>query len=198
MVQLTSILVLFLSFSIQLIKQITANDREHTYRFIKCQSFDPKIIRVEFCSINNTKTLTNLKIGLTLINTLNKPIYLQFSIARKTAGNYFQDYFRTELIEFCSVMEGANANPFFKGILDGIGKTAPNLIHPCPYKAGFIDASNLTIDSTKTFNFPLPGTYKVELTFYGKSKKPFGLIRTNEVIDGVWDKIGRVELPKII
>lgn len=168
---------------------------KHYYKFIRCKSFDPKSVRVEFCNLNITKDVNIFNLGFTLLKNLTKPIYLQYSIARKTSGNFFQDYFRTELIEFCGVMTGAKTNPFLKGILDGVGKTAPELIHHCPYKAGLLNASNLIIDGSKTFNFPLEGTYKIELTFYGKSKTPLGLIRTDEVVQSDRDNSGRVELP---
>jgi hypothetical protein len=144
-----------------------------------------------------TKTANIFDIGFTLLKTLDKPIYLQLSVGRKTIGNYFQDYFRTELIEICAVMNGAKTNPFFKGMIDGLGKTGSELLHPCPYKAGFINGSGLTFDNTKTYNFALSGTYKIEWNFYSKAKTPLGLIRSNEVIEGGWDKIGRVDLPRL-
>jgi hypothetical protein len=168
----------------------------NSYKFIRCKSFDPKTARVEFCSINQTKTLNTFNVGFTLFKTLNKPIYLQYVVARKTQQNYFQDYFRTELIEICSVFEGASTNPFFKGILDNVGKSAPNLIHPCPFKAGLVDGSNLTVERRKTFTFELPGTYKIELAIYTKNKAPLGLIRTNEVIENSLVKVGKVDLPR--
>lgn len=72
---------------------------KHYYKSIRCRSFDPKTIQFEFCRVRKDKNWVYFDFGFGVLKTLNKPIYMQLSIARKTKQNYFQDYFRTEQIE---------------------------------------------------------------------------------------------------
>lgn len=91
--------------------------------------------------------------------------------------------------------EMTKANPYLKGILTAIGSGAPDLIHKCPYNVGFVNATNVKFDASKSFYFPIVGHFKVELNFYSKNKMPLGVIRTDEIIEGELEKSGSVDLP---
>ena len=108
-------------------------------------------------------------------------------IRKKTKENFYQDFFKTELIELCSVMEGAATNPMFKATLDSIKKTAPMLIHECPYE-GYVNATGVVIDTSKGMEVLMSGIYKLELFFYKKNKTPLGKLRFNMEYNRNWDK----------
>lgn len=186
-------LLLLLYFSPSQSKEIDRNNIKHSYKFVRCKSFDPQTIKFEICGTRVEKNWRYFDIGFRVLKTLNKPFFLQYTIARKTKDNYFQDYFRTELIEICGVMEGAkNTNPFLKGVLAAVGSSAPELIHPCPYNVGFVNATNIKYDTSKTFYFPIYGHFKIELMIYSKKKTPMTLFRTDE------ERSGSVDFPKNI
>lgn len=160
---------------------ITLSKSQHEYSIkrFNCKSFDQKVLKFENCSVTNLGQTKLLTIIMRFNKDLEKPFYLQVIMAKKTASNYFQDYFRTELIEYCGVMDGSKTNPLFKMILDALG-SVPVLIHKCPYKSGLLNASNIPLDANKLMAFPLTGVYKTELTFYNKKKDPLALMRFDE------------------
>lgn len=164
-----------------------------TRKNFKCKSFDPKTIQFEFCKIEAKDGSFIFFVSANLLKNISKPLYLQASIARKTKQNYFQDYFRTELIECCDVLSGGKTNPFIKGIIDGIGKNVPDLIHPCPYLTGLINVS-FVMNDAKTYNFGISGTYKIELNFYTKRKLPFFMVRSDQI--GT-ETSGTMDFPKV-
>lgn len=160
---------------------ITSSKSHEEFRIkrFKCKSFDQQVFTVQNCSVRDTERKIYYSIVFKLNKYLPKPFYLQIVLAKRTASNYFQDYFRTDLIEVCGVMEEMKINPFFKTILDALG-SVPDLIHPCPYKAGILNASNIIVEKSKIFHFPLLGVYKSEYNFYNKKKAPLAFIRIDQ------------------
>lgn len=151
------------------------------HRNFKCKSFDQKSIIVDHCNVQKVQRDFVYNMALKVLKNLTKPVYLRCVIGRKTNQNYFQDYFRSEMIEYCGAMDGGLTNPFFKGFIDAFVKAAPELIHPCPYLVGPLNSS-FSIDHAKVFNLGISGTYKVELTFYNKKKMPLASVRSDQKI----------------
>lgn len=176
----TSIMKLLSLFFIFLFILVSESYNHHTIKRFKCKSFDQQLAKFEECSAKNLGQKKLLNIVLRLYKDVPNPFYLYVIIAKKTKQNYFQDYFRTELINFCAVMEGAKTNPIFRMVLDALGP-AGELIHPCPYKAGLLNASNISFDSEKV-NIPITGLFKSEITFYNKKKTPLAMMRIDEEI----------------
>jgi hypothetical protein len=89
-------------------------------------------------------------------------------------------------------MDGLGTDAFIKKTIEGLG-SVPDLIHPCPYKAGIINVSNIELDVSKMMRFPLAGIFKVEYTFYTKKKTPFFNLRVDEEITSSEKKSGSVD-----
>lgn len=146
------------------------------YKKIQCKSFDRDLVRFDICAVGKLKNIDSLDIGFMLFKEVNKPLYLQITASRKMRENYFQEFFRTNLIEYCDLMNGLKTNFFVASLVNDIKKTAPAFIHPCPFE-GFINGSNLIVDSKKINNFWIKGIFKLEFTFYKKNKRPLAMAR---------------------
>jgi hypothetical protein len=70
-------------------------EAQHSFKRLKCKSFDENLIRINNCSLN--ENILNLVV--TLLKDARKPFYVHVVMAKKTKENFYQDYFRTELIE---------------------------------------------------------------------------------------------------
>lgn len=169
--------LIFLAFLYTL---ITSESVDNPYKNVRCKSFDPQVIKFDICKVNANQVKKSLNIAFTLFKPLNKPLYLQIITSKKTRENFYQEYIRTGLIDYCSTMEGAMTNVFVAGIIEGMRDSAPELIHPCPFNVGFVNVSNLVIDFTKTLNFLMAGNYKTEVSFYKKNKAPFAMVRLDQ------------------
>lgn len=132
---------------------------------MQCKSYDKTHFEYDFCFIKKISLAkSSINLALNLKRPLEKPLNLQIILSRKTQGNFFQTYLKTELVEFCGVLEGAKAHSYMKLIFESIRNTAPMIMKGCPFEK-YINASNIVYDGTKSFHIMVPGVYKTEFFF---------------------------------
>lgn len=138
---------------------------------VECKSLDNKTISFEFCYIKAySRKFVTLNIKFNVGRRVQKPIYIQYIVGHKTSGNSCQQFYKSDLIEFCGLMDENNANPLVKSIINVLNYTAPQLFHKCPYE-GQIEVINATIHGEKAFVLFPTGTYCAEWNFFDDKKK---------------------------
>jgi len=139
---------------------------------IECKSLDNKTITFEFCYVKAySRKLVTLNMKYNIVRRLQKPIYVQYIAGRKTSGNTCQQYYKSDLFDFCDFMDENNANPLVKSIVNVLNYTAPQLFHKCPYE-GQIEVINATVHGEKAFVLFPTGTYCAEWNIFDDKKKP--------------------------
>jgi hypothetical protein len=143
----------------------------HRLKSIECKSLDKKSMSVDYCFVKAySRKLTTLNLKFDLHKKFPKPLYIQYILGRKTSGNYCQNIYKSDLIEFCGIMEGVDANPLIKNIFHLLNATAPQLLHKCPYE-GHVVVTNVTLAMEKSIiSFP-SGTYCTEFNIFDDKKK---------------------------
>lgn len=93
-------------FLILVLKIFVANSQiipqfEVELKSFKCKTYDPKIIASANCSFTKSPTKSFLipTIQIALVKDLNKPLYVQIIVGRKSRENYYQTFLKTDLIE---------------------------------------------------------------------------------------------------
>ncbi|KAL7014480.1 hypothetical protein ACKWTF_015955 [Chironomus riparius] len=160
---------------------------------VECKSLDNKTVEFEFCyakAFSRKTTAFNVKFKLHRI--MQKPFYIQYILSRRTSGNVCQNIFKSDLIEFCGLMDGMDANPMIKNIILILNETAPTLFHKCPYE-GETAVTNATIQDDKALFFIPTGTYCSEVNFFDNKKKQYVNVKMINDIKNSLDILGITE-----
>ena len=184
---------LFLIFVINLTFSASENSNFNRIKSIECKSLDNKTIEFDFCFVKaySRKTATfNLK--FTLHREMKKPFYIQFIMGRRTSGNFCQNMFKSDLVEVCGLMDGAEANPIMKNFIYVLNETAPSLFHKCPYEGETI-VNNATIQVEKAVFFLPTGTYCSDTNFFDHKKKQFVNVKLIIEVKSTMDVLGLTE-----
>jgi hypothetical protein len=113
------------------------------FKSIKC-STDNKTAILKVCSLKAySRRAVGLNLGIDFPEPLERPLYLQV-LMRVSTGLNFHTMIDTNLVEWCSVMDGSEGHLYIQQIIKKIRRTAPTLFHKCPYNG--IDVKNVTID----------------------------------------------------
>jgi len=149
----------------------TDSENGHRIKSVECTSLDNKSVSVDYCFVKAySRKLSTLNMKFDFHRKFPKPIYIQYILGRKTNGNFCQIIFKSDLIEFCGIMEGVDANPLIKNIVHMLNETAPQLFHKCPYE-GQIVVTNATIQVEKSLIAFPSGIYCTELNSFDDKKK---------------------------
>lgn len=156
----------------------TGFDKNFRYTGIQCQSFNPKIVRFDFCFVKKVaENKISVNYGAQLLKVMRKPIYLQIIMSRKMTGNFYQHFVKTERLECCDLLDGKVSNKFVAYLIERTKESSPDLLHKCPYQ-GFLNVTNSVLNNKKEDLFKwFSGKYKTEYHFYDASKKPIGMLR---------------------
>jgi hypothetical protein len=100
--------------------------------------------------------------------------------------------FKSDLIEYCGIMDGADTNPMIKTIIVVLNETAPTLFHKCPYD-GETSVTNVTIEADKALFFVPTGTYCSDLNVFDTNKKQIANIRMINDVKNTLDIFGITE-----
>ena len=93
-----------------------------------------------------SRTHTTLNVGINLTRNIDN-FYVKHRLEYKY-GTIYRTVMNPAAIDWCSFMNGTTQNLFYQVSLDIIGKSVPQLIHPCPYKDE-VKALNITFDISK-------------------------------------------------
>lgn len=98
---------------------------------VQCQSDNSTII-FHFCFVKAiSRKVVTLNVGLTFVKTLKK-FFVQF-IENYRYGNIYREVINTHKMDYCSIMENADSNPFFSSVMKEVKESAGYMFHKCPY-----------------------------------------------------------------
>ena len=146
------------------------------FRSVKCEA-DNKTIVVLHCYLKPvSRKIVTFNLKVKFLVPYKKPIYDQLIIYYRY-GNIYREIIDTHQHELCSVIDGANANPLFKVVINMLKSVAPDLVHKCPY-TGELDLKNFTMNisllDTATMMFP-SGIYRVDVQTIFNGSSAFNL-----------------------
>lgn len=187
----------FLLFSIALI--VAEEEKSIQIKFLsaKCQSFDQSWVKVLTCRVKPlSRNSTILNIEVDLLKQIGEPIYITLDISIRSSTR-FTPVWPTTRFEFCSAMR--NEGMFGKMIFFIIGffrDSVPQLFQKCPFKVGYLDLRNITVDNSK--KYPLDqwiprGTYKLKILLTQDKTNIFSLDLQVELKSGLdWSQWGTI------
>lgn len=154
-------------FSIALI--VRGEEKSINVKFLsaKCQSLDQSWVKVLTCRVKSlSRNTTVLNIEVDLFRQVGEPILIALDISMRSTTR-FTPIWPTTKFEFCSAMR--NEGMFGKMIFFIIGffrDSVPQLFQKCPFKVGYLDLRNITVDNSK--KYPLDqwipaGIYKLKM-----------------------------------
>jgi len=186
-------IILFQIFVIDLTLSASESQNLNRIRSLECKSLDNKTVKFDVCFVKAySRKITAFSVKFTLNRVLQKPFYIQYILSRKTSGNFCQNMFKSDLIEFCGLMDGADANPMIKNIIMVLNETAPQLFHKCPYE-GETSVTNVTIQVEKALFFIPTGIYCSDVNVFDSKKNQLANIRLINDIKNNMDIFGITE-----
>lgn len=147
------------------------------FRGIECTSLAPEIVEFRYCNLEKHLKSTGISVGFTFKQKITKPFYMQMTAKAKN-GKTFIDAFKTDKMEWCSMMLEGTTNPVVKMGVDQVRPLAPKLFSKCPYEGDF-DIRNITLD-----NVVIPaanGIYKIHSKASNGEKALIDMTITMEV-----------------
>jgi len=121
-----------------------------------------------------SRKIVTLNVGVKLLKSLNKPIYIQI-ILYYHYGLIYREVINTKKQEWCDIMDEKSTNIYFSHTIAQIKASAPGLMHKCPYE-GDVEVKNLTIDDEKSFDIFPEGFYKSSMMFFDNNVEPLLLL----------------------
>ncbi|KAL7014482.1 hypothetical protein ACKWTF_015957 [Chironomus riparius] len=122
--------VILLHFLILIVAGPPEKPNSTRLKSIECINFDNKTTTIEFCYVRAySRKFVTLNVKFKLFRKFEKPLYIQYVLSRKSSGNFCQNIYKSDLIEFCGIMDGADVNPFVKSVINILNSTAPQLFH---------------------------------------------------------------------
>jgi len=115
------------------------------FRDIECSSLAADIIEFRYYHLEKHLKSTGISVGFTFKQKISKPFYMQMT-AKVKSGKTFTDVFKTDKMEWCSMMLEGASNPVIKMALDQVRPLAPKMFSKCPYEGDF-DIRNITLDN---------------------------------------------------
>ncbi|CAG9811654.1 unnamed protein product [Chironomus riparius] len=164
---------------------VSSSQSIHRIKSVECISLDNKSLSVDFCFVKAySRQVSTLNLKFDFHRKFPKPIYIQYILGRKNSGNFCQNIFKSDLIEFCELMEGVAANPMIQNLFHLLNDTAPQLFQKCPYQ-GSIIVTNATFDLEKSLVVFPSGLYCTELNSFDDKKKQVTAVKlTFEIKNG--------------
>lgn len=177
-----------------LIPQLTAAAKKEEFTFgarytnIQCRADNITAV-LRYCFLKPySRRLVTANVGLSFLKPLKSPVLAEVIYSYRY-GTIFREVIHSPKMEWCSMMDGAAANPIFSSILQEIKDSVPNLLHKCPYE-GEIDLKNITTAHEKAASVFWEGYYKFELLVWKNSKELFYLNLGTQLKSGLKDSFG--------
>ncbi|CAH1733836.1 unnamed protein product [Chironomus riparius] len=144
--------LLFLYFSMNFAARVQKQNLEPYSRFksIHCNSSNITVsgYKCYIKAFSRTNTTTNIFVNLT------RPVHsfnVRYDLRFKSLSNSQRSIINTTL-EVCSILNGTGSNPVYKWFI-GMMPELEELLHPCPYKVGFLGYSKqLEVDINYVLN----------------------------------------------
>lgn len=153
------------------------NQSFNRIKSLDCKSMDNKTVTFNFCYAKAySRKLVTVNVKFTLHKVMRKPFYVEYILSHRTNLNVFQNMFKSNLIEYCDLMDGMDTNPMIKNVILVLNETAPTLFHKCPYE-GVTTLTNVTIESANGLIFIPSGTFCSELNFFDRKRKPLAAVK---------------------
>lgn len=181
------------------VKTVNADESKlNSVKFLsaKCNVLEKTWIKMKTCRVKSlSRNLTVLNIEANLLKQLNEPIFITSGIYLKSSARVFNSVWPKTRYEFCSAMR--NEGLFGQMIFFIIGffrDSVPQLFQKCPYRPGYFDFRNITVDNSK--RYPLDkwipeGTYKLKTKISHDKVDIFELELQSFIKSGLdWSKWG--------
>lgn len=168
------LLLTLLFFASKVFSKKSKNSYTEGMRFssVNCKADNISAIYT-LCSMKPySASVVAVNIGIRLLRTLYKPIYIQLIVFYRY-GIIYHQVIDTKKIDWCEFMDGSVVNKFFLGIFESVKDVAKDFLHKCPYKPGDIELKNFTLQDTAStvyLNIFPDGFYKMWSIIYDKNE----------------------------
>ena len=161
------------------------------FKSVKCQS-DNLTVYTKYCYLKAvSRKIVTFNLGVKLLVLLKKPFY-GHGVVFYRYGTIFRQIIDVKKLEFCSILDGSDTNPFVKLMIVMLKIQAPHLIHKCPFNGDW-DLRNFTVDSNLmdkvSMLFP-EGTYRLDISAFINEKISFNFSGTADVKSPLKESFG--------